>query len=54
MFEQSNAQGITSDVREVFEWSAPEILAAPESPIVLPGVCERCVIKTTHGQYQVM
>ena len=33
------------DVSEVFDWSALEMLSAPESPILLPVVCERCLHK---------
>ena len=37
------------DVSEVFDWSALEMLSAPESPIWLTVVCERCLNKNnTH------
>ena len=42
MFYQNNTQRISSDVSEVFDWSALEMLSTPESPIWLSFVCERC------------
>ena len=43
--EQNNTPEISSEVSEVFDWSALEMLSAPESPIRLPVVCERCLAK---------
>ena len=51
---KNNTQQISSDVREVFDWSALEMLSAPESPIRLSVVCERCFNKLTHSEYQVI
>ena len=50
----NSTQRISSDVSEVFVLSALEMLAAPQAPIWLPVVCERCLNKTTHSKYQVM
>ena len=43
--KQNGTPEISSDLSEVFDWSALEILSAPEYPIRLPVVCERCLAK---------
>ena len=42
---KNNTHEMLRDVSEVFDWSALEMLPAPESPILLPVVCERCLNK---------
>ena len=43
--EQNVTPEISSDVSEVFDWSALEMLATPEFPIWLPVVRETCLAK---------
>ena len=42
---KNNTPEISSDVSEVFDWSALEMLSTPESPISFTVVCERCLAK---------
>ena len=52
MFEQESTQEIASDLSEVFDWSALEILSAPYFPILFPVVFDRNLQKITHRKYQ--
>ena len=42
---KNNTHEISRDVSEVFDWSALEMLSAPEYPIPVSVVCERCLNK---------
>ena len=42
---KNNTPAISRDVSEVFDWSALEMVTAPEYPMLLTVVCERCLNK---------